>query len=58
MIFQLVEQLFWGLKVPNNDKHVIYVWLDALTNYLSAINFPNINDKTYKILASRYTHNW
>ena len=39
---------FWGLKVPNNDKHVIYVWLDALTNYLSAINFPNINDKTYK----------
>ena len=34
--------------MPNNDKHVIYVWLDALTNYLSAINFPNINDKTYK----------
>ena len=23
----------WGIKVPNNDKHVIYVWLDALTNY-------------------------
>ena len=27
----------WGIKVPNNDKHVIYVWLDALTNYLSAL---------------------
>jgi len=38
----------WGIKVPNNDKHVIYVWLDALTNYLSAINFPNTNDKIYK----------
>ena len=29
----------WGIKVPNNEKHVIYVWLDALTNYLSALNF-------------------
>ena len=38
----------WGIKVPNNDKHVIYVWLDALTNYLSALNFPNTNDKLYK----------
>ena len=38
----------WGIKVPNYDKHVIYVWLDALTNYLSALNFPNTNDKLYK----------
>ena len=38
----------WGIKVPNNDKHVIYVWLDALTNYLSALNFPNTNDALYK----------
>ena len=38
----------WGIKVPNNDKHVIYVWLDALTNYLSALNFPNTNDKLFK----------
>ena len=38
----------WGIKVPNNDKHVIYVWLDALTNYLSALNFPNTNDELYK----------
>ena len=37
----------WGIKTPNNDKHVIYVWLDALTNYLSALNFPNTNDKLY-----------
>jgi len=38
----------WGIKVPNNDSHVIYVWLDALTNYLSALNFPNTNDQLYK----------
>ena len=38
----------WGIPVPNNKKHVIYVWLDALTNYLSALNFPNIKDKKYK----------
>ena len=38
----------WGIKVPKNDKHVIYVWLDALTNYLSALNFSNTNDKLYK----------
>ena len=38
----------WGIKVPDNNKHVIYVWLDALTNYLSALNYPNTNDKLYK----------
>jgi len=38
----------WGIKVPNNDKHIIYVWLDALTNYLSALNFPNTNHELYK----------
>ncbi len=38
----------WGIKTPNNNKHVIYVWLDALTNYLSALNFPNESDNLYK----------
>ncbi len=38
----------WGIPVPKNNKHVIYVWLDALTNYLSALNFPNTNDNKYK----------
>ncbi len=38
----------WGIKVPSNTDHVIYVWLDALTNYLSALNYPDINDKFYK----------
>jgi len=38
----------WGISVPKDEKHVIYVWLDALTNYISALNFPNIEDKKYK----------
>ncbi len=38
----------WGIKVPNDENHIIYVWLDALTNYISALNYPNINDAKYK----------
>ena len=38
----------WGIKVPNNTEHVIYVWLDALTNYLSALNYPNEDDNLFK----------
>ena len=38
----------WGLKVPEDKKHVIYVWLDALTNYLSALNFPDTNNTLFK----------
>jgi methionyl-tRNA synthetase len=38
----------WGIPVPKNNKHVIYVWLDALTNYISALNFPDTEDEKYK----------
>ncbi len=38
----------WGIKVPSNKNHVIYVWLDALTNYISALNYPNEQDSLYK----------
>ncbi|MBD1164800.1 methionine--tRNA ligase [Pelagibacterales bacterium SAG-MED13] len=38
----------WGIKVPNNSEHIIYVWLDALTNYISALNYPNLKDQLYK----------
>ena len=37
-----------GIPVPENKKHVIYVWLDALTNYLSALNFPDTKDEKYR----------
>ena len=38
----------WGINVPSNNEHVIYVWLDALTNYLSALNYPDTNNDLYK----------
>ncbi len=38
----------WGIKVPNDKEHVIYVWLDALTNYISALNYPDKNDELFK----------
>ena len=38
----------WGIKVPHDDNHVIYVWLDALTNYLSALNYPEVNDELFR----------
>jgi len=38
----------WGIKVPSNKNHVIYVWLDALTNYLSALSYPDTNNQLYK----------
>jgi methionyl-tRNA synthetase len=31
----------WGIKVPINEDHVIYVWLDALSNYVTALGFPD-----------------
>jgi len=38
----------WGIKVPGNPEHVIYVWLDALTNYISALNYPDTKDTLFK----------
>ncbi len=38
----------WGVPVPDEPKHVMYVWLDALTNYLTAIGYPDTNADTFK----------
>lgn len=38
----------WGIKVPSNPKHVIYVWIDALFNYLTALGYSTENDELYK----------
>jgi len=31
----------WGVKVPGDEKHVMYVWVDALTNYITGLGFPD-----------------
>lgn len=38
----------WGIPVPINEKHVIYVWFDALTNYISALGYGTENDELYQ----------
>jgi methionyl-tRNA synthetase len=37
----------WGIPLPINEKHVIYVWFDALLNYISALDYPNEKFKKY-----------
>ncbi len=38
----------WGIKVKENPKHVIYVWLDALTNYITALGYLSEDDSKFK----------
>ena len=38
----------WGIPVPNNDKHVMYVWIDALCNYLTSIGYPDTNNINFQ----------
>lgn len=38
----------WGVPVPGDEKHIMYVWLDALTNYLTATGFPDESAEQYK----------
>lgn len=33
----------WGIRVPFNDSHIIYVWVDALVNYISALGYPDLD---------------
>jgi methionyl-tRNA synthetase len=38
----------WGIKVPGNSKHIMYVWVDALTNYITAVGFPDTESEKFK----------
>ncbi len=38
----------WGISVPEDEKHVMYVWLDALTNYITAAGFPHCDEAPYQ----------
>ena len=38
----------WGVPVPFDNKHVVYVWLDALTNYISALGYLSDDDSNFK----------
>src|SRR6266404_1423917 len=38
----------WGVPVPGDPKHVMYVWLDALTNYITAVGYPDTQSVEYR----------
>lgn len=38
----------WGVPVPDDDKHVMYVWVDALTNYMTGVGFPDEDNPLWK----------
>jgi methionyl-tRNA synthetase len=40
--------LKWGVPVPGDASHVMYVWIDALTNYLTGVGYPDLESVTYK----------
>lgn len=42
------SRLTWGIPVPGDEDHVMYVWLDALTNYLTAIGYPEEQAPEFK----------
>ncbi|MFP4313536.1 MAG: methionine--tRNA ligase [Alphaproteobacteria bacterium] len=42
------KRLSWGIPVPDDDNHVMYVWLDALTNYITAVGYPDTKDAKFK----------
>ncbi len=38
----------WGVKVPGDDDHVMYVWVDALTNYITGVGYPDTEGETFR----------
>ncbi|WP_084788566.1 methionine--tRNA ligase [Bradyrhizobium sp. Cp5.3] len=38
----------WGVKVPDDEEHVMYVWVDALTNYITGVGFPDESDGNWR----------
>jgi methionyl-tRNA synthetase len=38
----------WGVKVPGHPQHVMYVWVDALTNYITGVGFPDESDPNWR----------
>lgn len=38
----------WGIKVPNDPDHVMYVWVDALTNYITGVGYPDEASESYQ----------
>ena len=51
-ISRLKSKMSWGVPVPDDDEHVMYVWFDALVNYISTLGWPDEGD------GSNFSHFW
>ncbi|MFY9697975.1 MAG: methionine--tRNA ligase [Rhodoplanes sp.] len=38
----------WGIRVPGDDNHIMYVWVDALTNYITGVGFPDTDSEMFR----------
>jgi methionyl-tRNA synthetase len=38
----------WGVRVPGSDGHIMYVWVDALTNYITAVGYPDTDSEMFR----------
>lgn len=47
-ISRVKERMAWGVPVPGDDEHVMYVWFDALTNYISTLDWPKEDANNFK----------
>jgi methionyl-tRNA synthetase len=46
----------WGIPVPDDPDHVIYVWLDALTNYMTALGYPDVDSELFRTFWPAEVH--
>ena len=51
-VSRLSSKIPWGIPVPSDPEHTIYVWLDALTNYLTVTGYPNMNSVEKVVMLS------
>ncbi len=46
----------WGIRVPGDPKHIMYVWVDALTNYITGLGFPDMQSEKFKRYWPAHLH--
>jgi len=46
----------WGVAVPKDPEHVMYVWIDALTNYITALGYPDVEDDEFQTFWPNVLH--
>lgn len=56
-ISRLKEKMSWGVPVPGDDKHVMYVWFDALINYVSTLGWPENSDEL-QVTSDKFQEFW